>query len=108
MTAEAVLSLIGGEGSVRNYLRGIEEGSETDKDAQRSMLAAISGMRAGGVYGIMAQWEPALYAQACLLMCRLWVDAEDGKAPEIIRQYNSIVLQLRYDERNVEGCEMNG
>lgn len=107
MSTDAVLALIGGEQCVRDYLRGVEEGSETDRDALRAMRAAIEGMRAGGVYDSMAAAAPAQYAQACLLMCRMWTDAEDGAVPGIVRQYNAIVLQMRYDPRNEEekGCE---
>lgn len=102
MDAQGVLALLGGEPAVREYLRGIEEGSEADKDAQRSMLAAIESMRAGGVHDVMATVKPRLYAQACLLLCRLWSDAEDTSEASITRQHNAIVLQLRYDEKNVK------
>lgn len=102
MDVQEVLALLGGEPAVREYLRGIEEGSEADKDAQRSMLAAIESMRAAGVYDVMAKVNPGLYAQACLLLCRLWSDAEDADEASITRQHNSIVLKLRYHEANVK------
>lgn len=102
MTADAVLALIANEDDVRNYLRGVEEGSEIDKDAQRSMLAAIEYIRGGGVYDAMAKACPYLYAQACLILCRMWTDCEDSKALQLERQVNAILLSLRYDEKNVK------
>lgn len=100
MTPEEILAKLGGVEEVRAYLRGLEPDSEADKDAQRAMLAAISSMDAAGVYPIMAEAKPKLYGQACLLMCRMWTDAEDGAAAAIGRQYAAIILQLRYDEKN--------
>lgn len=102
MTASEILSLIGSQDDVRNYLRGVEEGSETDRDAQRAMLAAIRFMPGAGVYDAMAKAEPELYAQACLLLCRLWADAEDGVEEKITRQYYALINQLRYHEKNVK------
>lgn len=102
MTTDAVLALIADEDDVRNYLRGVEAGSETDKDAQRSMLAAIEAMRGGGVYDAMAKACPYLYGQACLIKCRMWTDCEDGEAPKLERQFSAILLALRYDEKNVK------
>jgi len=102
MTADAVLALITEEDDVRNYLRGVEAGSETDKDAQRSMLAAIEYMRGGGVYDAMAEACPYLYGQACLILCRMWTDCEDSEAPKLERQYNAILLSLRHNEKNVK------
>lgn len=99
MTAQEILSLIGSQQDVRNFLRGVEEGSETDKDAQRAMLAAIRFMAGAGVYDAMAAAEPELYGQACLMLCQLWTDGPD---PDIERQYNAIVLQMRYHEKNVK------
>lgn len=102
-SAQEVLNLLGGVDAVRNYLRGIEPGSETDQDAQRSMLAAIAMLRgSGGVHDVMAVCEPELYAQAALLRCRMWTDAEDMKAEEIQAQIDQIILDLCYDERNKE------
>lgn len=102
MTASEILSLIITQEDVRNYLRGVEEGSETDKDAQRTMLTAIRFMPGAGVYDAMAAAEPELYAQACLLLCRMWTDAEDGMEEKILRQYNAIILQLRYHKKNAK------
>ena len=102
MTAVEILGLIGSQDDVRRYLRGVEAGSETDQDAQRAMLAAIRSMPGAGIYDAMAKAEPELYAQACLMLCRLWTDAEDGAEEKIMRQYNAIILQLRYHEKNVK------
>ena len=102
MNAQEILDKIGGQEGVRCYLRGVEEGSETDRDAQRSMLAAIGSMRAAGVYEAMVNAEPELYAQACLLLCRMWTDAEDGLSEKILAQDRATMLQLRYDKRNME------
>ena len=101
MTNEEILELIGGQDIVRDYLRGVEEDSETDRDAQRAMLAAIASAGAAGVKPAMAAAEPQLYAQYCLLRCRLWSDAEDDRADAIMRQSNAILHQLRTDERNI-------
>lgn len=108
MTTDAVLAHISREDDVRNYLRGVEAGSETDKDAQRSMLAAIEYMRGSGVYDAMAMACPYLYGQACLILCRMWTDCEDSEAPKLERQYNAIILSLRYDEKNVKEVNENG
>lgn len=102
MTAQEVLSLLGGQQCVRDYLRGIDEESETDRDARRAMLGAIHSMRAGGIHDVMAEVAPELYAQAALMLCRMWTDAEDGVAEKIVTQYQSLCLQLRYDEHNEE------
>lgn len=102
MTTGAVLALIADEDDVRNYLRGVEAGSETDKDAQRSMLSAIEYIRSSGVYDAMAKACPYLYGQACLILCRMWTDCEDGEAPKLERQVSAILLTLRYDEKNVK------
>lgn len=102
MTNAEVLELLGGQEIVRDYLRGVEEDSETDRDAQRAMLAAIASAGAAGVMPAMAEAEPELYAQYCLLRCRLWSDAEDDRADAITRQANAILHQLRTDERNLE------
>ena len=101
MTNDEVLELLGGQAAMREYLRGVEEGSETDKDARRAMLAAISSARAAGVYPAMAVAEPELYAQYCLMQCRMWTDAEDAAADAIMRQHSAFCLQLRHDPRNV-------
>lgn len=101
MRAEDILIRIGGEPIVQDYLRGMEEGSEAWRDARRAMLTAISAMRPSGVHPAMAAAEPYLYAQACLLLCRLWADAEDGVDEKIMRQYQQIKHLLAYDGRNV-------
>lgn len=98
--AEATLELLGGQETVRAYLRGLEEGSEADADARRAMLAAIGAAEAAGIQPVMARHEPYLYGQYCLLLCRLWADAEDGAEPAITRQAHSLCLQLRNDPRN--------
>lgn len=100
MTVDDILKLIGGQDVVRAYLRGVDPGSETDKDAQRAMRAAIGTVRAAGVHDVMAAAEPDLYGQACLLLCRMWTDAEDAAAAGIAAQYNAVVLLLRTDPRN--------
>ena len=102
MTNAEILELLGGQAVVRDYLRGVEEGSETDRDAERSMLAAISAASAAGIRPKMAAAEPELYAQYCLLRCRLYADAADEQAAMIERQSNAILHQLRYDPRNDE------
>lgn len=101
-SAQEVLDLLGGVDAVRNYLRGIEPDSETDLDAQRSMLAAIDKVRGAGIYDVMAEREPELYAQAALLHCRKWTDAKDADAGMIQEQINDIILTLRYDKENKE------
>ena len=105
MTNAEVLEIIGGMTPVRDYLRGIEEGSEADWDAHRAILAAIGSARAAGVYPAMAVAEPEQYAQYVLLLCRLWTDAEDQRADAIGRQAAGLCLQLRYDKRNVSDEE---
>ena len=100
MTNAEVLEILGGQAVVRDYLRGVGEGSETDRDAERAMLAAIASAGAAGVLPAMAAAEPELYAQYCLLRCRLWTDAEDANVAAIERQTNAILHQLRSDERN--------
>ena len=65
------------------------------------MLAAIASATAAGVLPAMAAAEPELYAQYCLLRCRLWSDAEDANVTAIERQTNAILHQLRSDERNI-------
>lgn len=102
MTNGEILDLLGGQAVVRDYLRGVEDGSETDRDARRTMLAAIAAAGAAGVRPAMAAAEPELYAQYCLLRCRLWSDAEDGSTDAITRQANAILHLLRTDERNTE------
>ena len=102
MTNAEVLEVLGGQDIVRDYLRGIEEDSETDRDAERAMLAAIASATAAGVMPAMASAEPELYAQYCLLRCRLWSDAEDANLDAITRQSNAILHQLRYDTRNTD------
>ena len=108
MTPEDILAKLGGVEEVRAYLRGLEPGSEADKDAQRAMLAAISAMDAAGVYPIMAEVKPKLYGQACLLLCRMWTDAEDSAAAAIGMQYAGIILMLRYNEKNKKDATENG
>lgn len=102
MCAEDVLAAISGLTDVRAYLRGLEEGSEAVKDAERALLAAIGAIRAAGVYDAMAKAEPKLYGQAALLFCRMWTDCEDAGAAAIAQQINPIILMLRWDERNVK------
>lgn len=100
MSAQEILDKIGGQEAVRRYLRGVEAGSETDLDAQRSMLTAIGSLRAAGVHDVMVDAEPEMFAQCCLLLCRMWTDAEDGVSEKILTQYTDQMLQLRYDSRN--------
>jgi len=106
MAAEQILAQIGGEPIVRNYLRGLEDGSEAALDAKRAMLSAIEEMQAGGVPDVMATLSPNLYATGCLLLCRLDTDAEDANAAAIERRYNGIVLKLRTDPRIDEETEV--
>ena len=100
MTTDEILAHIGGEAVVRDYLRGVEPGSETDRDAMRAMRAAIARMRAGGVYDVMARHEPELYGDACLALCQMRTDADTGAAPVLARQASDIMLLLRTDNRN--------
>lgn len=103
MTVQAIFDLILTNQDVRDYLRGVEEGSETDRAALRNMRSAIGFVRGSGVHDAMALEEPEQYATACLLRCRLLVDGATGtEAEDIRRQYNEIVLQLRYDAKNTE------
>lgn len=101
ITAQEVLDQLGGQQIVRDYLRGVEKGSETDYDARRSMLAAIAYLRGAKVWAAMAKAEPELYAQACLMIARKWTDAEDAAAPAIDRQVSGLIFMLRHDERNL-------
>ncbi|MDO5299942.1 MAG: hypothetical protein Q4F18_10980 [Clostridia bacterium] len=100
MTAQEILDKLGGQEMVRQYLRGVETDSETDLDARRAMLTAIGSLRSAGVYDVMADAEPDIYAQCCLLLCRMWTDAEDGVSEKILDQYTHLMLQMRYDGRN--------
>lgn len=102
MTNEEILEQLGGQRIVREYLRGVTEDSETDRDARRAMLAAIASAGAAGIRPAMAAAEPELYAQYCLLLCRQWTDAEDDSADAIRRQREHLCHQLRYDERNTD------
>ena len=100
MTTDEILAHIGGEAVVRDYLRGVEPGSEADRDAMRAMRAAIARMRAGGVCDVMARHEPELYGDACLALCQMRTDADTTSAPVLARQASDIMLLLRYDNRN--------
>lgn len=103
MSAQEILdTCLGGQEVIRRYLRGVDPGSETDEDALRAMLAAIRSLIAAGVGEHMATLEPELFGQACLLLCRMWTDAEDGVTEKIMMQYREIVWQLRYDDRNTQ------
>ena len=102
MTTDEILAHIGGEAVVRDYLRGVEPGSETDRDAMRAMRAAIARMRAGGVCDVMAQHEPELYGDACLALCQMRTDADVQSAPVLARQASDIMLLLRTDNRNTD------
>ena len=99
-TGEEILALLGGQAIVRDYLRGVDPESEMDRDAKRSMMAAIASASAAGIHPAMAAAEPALYAQYCLLKCGQWTDAESAAADSLTRQAYALALQLRYDERN--------
>lgn len=101
MTAQQVLDQLGGQKIVRDYLRGVEADSETDRDAQRSMLAAIAYLRGAKVWAAMAKAEPELYAQACLMIARKWTDAEDAAAPAIDRQVSGLIFMLRHHKQNI-------
>lgn len=105
-TAKEILDKIIREDDVRVYLRGVEAGSEIDRDAQRAMLVAIAKVRGAGVHDVMADEEPALYADACLLLCRLSVDAEDAHAADIKAQYFDDILLLRGHEKNIDEEEV--
>lgn len=100
MTAQEALKLIGGQDTVRAYLRGVEAESDMDRDAARAMRAAIAAVRGADVHDAMIKAEPDLFAQACLLLCRLWTDAEDGAAAPIAMQYNAVMQLLKNDPRN--------
>lgn len=98
MSNDEILTLIGGEDAVRDYLRGVEPGSELDRDAQRNMLAAISMVRAGGVHDGMAQLEPELYGAACLAYCGMMTDGDNRADDE--RTAAMMIRMLRTDSRN--------
>ena len=102
MTNAQILQLLGGQQTVRDYLRGVEEGSEADRDAQRAMLAAIARVRAGGVADSMAQEQPELYADACLKLCAASADTDAASASALERQAQGIILLLRTDTKNDE------
>ena len=99
---------LGGQERVRRYLRGVEAGSEVDQEAMDNMEAAVESLRAAGVYDVMAEVSPRLYASAALLFCRQMTDAEDSAQGDIYAQHVRMVLQLRYDERNVKGENDDG
>lgn len=96
---------LGGQERVRRYLRGVDEGSELDLEAMDNMEAAVESLRAAGVYDEMAACAPKLYASAALLFCRQLTDAEDSAQEAIYAQHVRLVLQLRYDPRNVKEDE---
>lgn len=96
---------LGGQERVRRYLRGVEEGSELDQEAMDNMEAAVESLRAAGVYDAMADCAPKLYAAAALLFCRQLTDAEDSAQEAIYAQHVRLVLQLRYDPRNIKEDE---
>ena len=100
MEKEKIIALIGGNETVRDYLRGIEPGSEADRDAMRAMRAAIARMRAGGVRDVMAEHEPDLYGDACLALCQMRTDADAQSAPVLAQVASDIMLLLRTDEHN--------
>lgn len=104
MKAQEVLDLLLlTQQDVRDYLLGVEEGSQTDRNAQRNMRSAIGFVRGGGIHDAMAIEEPDQYATACLLRCRLLTDGLTGKdAEDVEHQYNAVILQLRYHEKNNE------
>lgn len=99
---ELIAKHLGGENRVRRYLRGVEAGSELDQEAMDNMEAAVESLRAAGVYDVMAKRAPKLYAAAALLFCRQLTDAEDSAQEAIYAQHVRLVLQLRYDPRNIK------
>lgn len=105
MRAEEILGLLGGERAVRDFLRGIEEGSETAREAQRSMLSAIEEMQGAGVPDRMARLSPNLYATACLLRCAQDTDCDYTQAEAVEMRINGIILKLRNDPRGYETDE---
>ena len=105
--AGEILALISKEKDVRNYLRGIEEGSEADEDAKRAMLAAIEEMQAGGVPDGAAKTAPSLYAQGALLLCQINTDAAAEDIERLERRVNGITLQLRHDPEAKKETEVN-
>ena len=105
---ELIDTYLGGQERVRRYLRGVDAGSEVDQEAMDSMEAAVESLRAAGVHDSMARCAPKLYASAALLFCRQMVDAEDGAQGDIYAQHVRMVLQLRYDDRNVKGENDDG
>ncbi len=102
---ELITKYLGSENRVRRYLRGVEAGSELDQEAMDNMEAAVESLRAAGVYDVMAACAPKLYAAAALLFCRQLTDAEDSAQEAIYAQHVRLVLQLRYDERNIKEDE---
>lgn len=105
--ASEILDILGGESIVRNYLRGLEDGSETALDAKRAMLSAIEELQSNEVPDRMAEISPNLYATACLLRCGQDTDSDYGNADAIERRYNGIVLKLRHDPRGKEENEVS-
>lgn len=100
-----IKTYLGGQERVRRYLRGVDEGSELDLEAMDNMEAAVESLRAAGVYDAMAVCAPKLYASAALLFCRQLTDAEDSAQEAIYAQHVRLVLQLRYDPRNIKEDE---
>lgn len=105
--ASEILTQIANEKDVRNYLRGLETGSEADEDAKRAMLASIEEMQAGGVPDGAAKTAPHLYAQGALLLCQINTDADAGDIEKLERRLNGIVLQLRHDPDAKKETEVN-
>ena len=73
MEKEKIIALIGGNETVRDYLRGIEPGSEADRDAMRAMRAAIARMRAGGVRDVMTDYDAKFHEQSVKINRLVWV-----------------------------------
>lgn len=102
MDKEEILEAIGGVQTVRDYLRGIEPGSEADRDALRAMRAAIDRLRAGGVHDVMATVMPDLYGDTCLAYCQLRTDADEALAPVLRAQLTDGIVILRSDSKNID------
>lgn len=94
---ELIETHLGGQDRVRRYLRGVEPGSETDLEAMDNMEGAVESLRASGVYDVMAEKAPKLYANAALCLCGEMTDGEDNAA-----KFNRLWMQLRYHKDNIK------
>lgn len=102
MDKQEILDAIGDVQAVHDYLRGIEPGSEADRDAMRAMRAAIDYLRGGGVHDVMATVAPDLYGDTCLAYCQLRTDADAALASVLRAQIADGIAILRSDSKNID------